>query len=163
MRWLLIIILFVGCVTPQKVDDYLKKHPEINAKQCAERFPIVQDTFVNIWVDSILIPEIVKEERWDTLYLEGGCPQLKPKVITKTITITKERTDKLVALQKLKTEDSMRLILREANWLNLIESQAALHRESEAKIKKLKGVNKWAIWLAVICAAVVLLRTLIRE
>jgi PBP1b-binding outer membrane lipoprotein LpoB len=163
MRWLLIIILFVGCVTPQKVDDYLKKNPEINAKQCAERFPIVQDTFVNIWVDSILIPEIVKEQHWDTIFMEGGCPQLKPKVITKTITITKERTDKLEALQRLKTQDSLKFAGRENDWFKLMGNQAKLNRESEAKIKRLKDTNSWAIWIAILCAAAVLIRTLIRK
>lgn len=159
MKYLLVIILFWGCVTPKKVDDFLEKNPDYIAKQCAEKYPIIQDTFVNVYFDSVFIPEI--KEHLDTIYIPENCP--KPKVVTKVVTITKKSTAELAALQKVKTADSLSYIRKEKNMLDLLSKQADETRKYEAQINKLKGRNQWALWLAILCAIVVLLRSLMRK
>ncbi len=162
MRYLLIIILFWGCVTPKKVDDYLKKHPEELAQLCTDKFPVVQDTFVNIWVDTFIVPEVHTEQLWDTLYVEGSpCP--KPKVITKVVTITKKVTADLFLLQAQKTKDSLTFLQKEQDWMAMMKNQAELNRKSDSQIQRLKGANSWAIWLSILCAIVVLLRAMMRK
>lgn len=161
MKYLLVIILFWGCVTPKKVDDFLQKNPDYIAKQCAEKFPIIQDTFVNIWVDSVLVHDTFLNVINSVEYLPENCP--KPKVVTKVVTITKKSTAELAALQKIKSADSLAYIRKEKNMLDLLSKQADETRKYEAQINKLKGRNQWALWLAILCAIVVLLRSLMRK
>ena len=161
MRYFLIFILFFGCVTPKKVEDYLKKNPEFNATQCAANFPIVADTFVNIYFDSVYVPQIIKELHTDTVSVPAGCP--KPKVVTKVVTITKWKNDALIALQAAKTKDSIKFREKEAEWLTLVQDQIARNAETEARLKKREGLNKWAVWLAIFCAAIVIIRTILKK
>jgi hypothetical protein len=47
--------LFASCMTAKKADKFLDKNPEFAAKQCAERFPILETTDTLTVYDTTLI------------------------------------------------------------------------------------------------------------
>jgi hypothetical protein len=92
MKYILMIIAsicFIGCLTPQKATDYLKKKDKLD-DVCAENFPvkdslikgdttIVTDTLIN--TDTLETFEVIRDTVHHTVTLPA-------KVITKTKVVT---------------------------------------------------------------------------
>ena len=150
MRYILILILFFGCITPKKVERYLKKNPEFNAKQSTEAFPVLHDTVISYHADSIYLPEIYREFITDTILLSDGEKIIyRPKIITKTVTITKESTakDSLFKYQRLKDSAAMAKVISERD---LLKKQIAI----------MQRPNMWFIGLILSFAAGIMVKKL---
>lgn len=131
------MLLFTSCLTTQKVDKFLDKHPDYNAKNCATKFPIVADTIINTITDTAILyshDTIVNNDTQRTVIIKP-----EGKIVTRTITIVKESTAKLADLQFSKTKDSLML----SNQITFYTTQ--LHKSSkdcdDLKIK-LKAIRK---------------------
>lgn len=117
MKYLFIIVIFLySCTTQKKAINYFNNNEEVAANYCANKYPIGTDTMVIVEHDTTILKEYIKEidslEIHDTI-----CLELKEKIkyiiknnppVVKTITIEKENTAKLKALQiKIESKDKL--------------------------------------------------------
>ena len=49
---ILILVFLVSCITDRKVEVYLNNNPNFAAEQCNKRFPIKEDTEIEVTVDT---------------------------------------------------------------------------------------------------------------
>lgn len=154
IKYLVVIFLFASCLSSKKVDKYLDKHPEYNAKNCAVKFPIVTDTVISQVNDTTVLYKydttIVDNSKVITLTPQG-------KIVTKTITIVKESTAKIAAIQFAKSNDSLRL----SNEVTFLISQVKKNNEQNESLKaKVKALQKRniSLLLLVIVLSILLFR-----
>src|SRR5688572_30583352 len=131
MRFLIILVLFSSCMTTQKAKNFLEKNGDLDSI-CMEEFKPV---------DSIVIKDSVS---FDTLYLETlssdtveindtvYITKTVPKVITKTVSHTKEVFTENTARVKY-----LESVIEKANKYTIhLEDRNILLQESESEWKK---------------------------
>lgn len=141
MKYLLIFLIFSGCMTPKKAVDVLnrpKNEPEA-AEFCANKYP-VQDTYIK--GDSVI--------RYDTLWgLVTDTLISEPQVIVYTDTV---RVPKLVTKTIVRTDTVYRENTAKVSVLNSqIANVEAINRQQAANIAEISQQrdgyksekNKW--------------------
>lgn len=143
-------------MTAKKADKFLDKHPDFAAKQCAERYPIIEKTDTVSVVDSVLINAYESELflLWKQLdnVLSAGCDT---QYITRIKEIIKTKPAKPETKYIIKTQESTAKLdtLRIAS----IRREAILIKDNtdcNAELKKLEDKiirkNKWILWLWIV-------------
>jgi hypothetical protein len=104
-----IVLSLISCQTERKATRFMAEHPNILAKICDEKFPVIPSVDTLVTVDSMLLAQYEKEFSnlyylIDSLISNDSIKtviqtQIKtvsmPVYKTKTVTITKENTRKL--------------------------------------------------------------------
>ena len=156
-----IVLALTSCQTERKATRFMSEHPNVLAKLCDEKFPVIPsvDTFVT--VDSLLLQQYEKEfgnlyYLIDSLISNDSIKTViqtqiktvsKPIYKTKTIRIKEESTAKLKlckgqieALQELITE-------RERDYeLNIQGFQNELDERDQTILKQQGKLDKWKRW-----------------
>ena len=156
-----IVLALTSCQTERKATRFMNEHPNVLAKICDEKFPVIPsvDTFVT--VDSLLLQQYEKEfgnlyYLIDSLITNDSIKtviqtQIKtvstPVYRTKTIRIKEESTAKLQlckgqieALQELITE-------RERDYeLNIQGFENELNERDQTILKQQGKLDKWRRW-----------------
>ena len=168
----LFITLLASCMTPKKADKFLDKNPEFTAKQCADRFPIMETTdtltvydtalikayemefgYLYYMLDSLLgkqIPDSTKKEIV-TIFQDKKVPVVKYKYITKV----QESSAKVQVIrdscQKMSTKMSAKL-----------DSVSQQLTATQEKCQKYKGQRDNYLWLLILFAIALFRRPLAR-
>lgn len=156
VRYILIIGLFASCMTAKKADKFLDKHPEFAAKQCAERYPIIEriDT---IEVDNKELLRAYEEEYGSMYALIDSLINAKCDTVyrDKIINVIKKIPGKPEIKYIVKTQESTARLDTLRFWY--VRQKSILIKENEdckADLQKLKdkvnNKNKWILWLWIV-------------
>lgn len=165
-KYLLVLVLFASCATPNKLKKIMDKLPEATAKECNQRFPIKETIDTVYTVDSNVLKSYEDEytrlnikidsllgEGCDTLYIDRikeVIKQLPAKTNTKVIVKTQESTAKIQVMKD--SCDKMVSGLVAAN-----ENNAVIIQNITAKNDSLRKQNTW-LWLVIVIAAIWIFR-----
>ena len=149
-----IVLAITSCQTERKATRFMNEHPNVLAKLCDEKFPVIPsvDTFVT--VDSLLLQQYEKEfgnlyYLIDSLITNDSIKTIiqtqiktvsKPIYKTKTVTITKENTARLEAC-KLQMEENER-----DYELNIKGFENELNERDATILKQQGKLDKWRKW-----------------
>lgn len=147
-----IVAMLSSCATQKKAEKFYKKHPIELAKQCAEKFPIVEQyikgdsvtVYDTLWgletrIDTVTItPDVV------TKIVEKTVPKIVTKTITVHDTVIKENTAKTAVL----SSENAKLKLDNVE-LN-VKLSAAIQRGDDFRSKYHKTIS----WL-VLCIVLI--------
>jgi hypothetical protein len=144
---LVVLILFCSCTTQKKVTRYLNENTQYVAEYCGDKFPVKTDTMVIVESDTTLLKEYITEidsiEIHDTI-----CNATKERIktiirnnppLTRTITIEKENTARITALQ-LRNQEQEKTIASLTDMLQKFRNQ---------------NKNLWVILIAIIVLTIV--------
>jgi hypothetical protein len=149
-----IIYSLTSCQTERKATRFMAEHPNVLAKICDEKFPILLSTDTVIGVDSNLIAQYEREFSnlyylIDSLISNDSVKTViktqfktvsKPVYKTKTVTITKENTARLAALREQMEEN-------ERDYqLNIQGFQNKLDERDQTILNQQVKLDKWRSW-----------------
>ena len=156
-----IVLALTSCQTERKATRFMSEHPNVLAKICDEKFPVIPSVDTIVTVDSSLLQQYEKEfgnlyYLIDSLITNDSIKTviqtqiktvLTPVYKTKTIRIKEESTAKLQlckgqieALQELITE-------RERDYeLNIQGFQNELNERDATILKQQGKLDKWKRW-----------------
>lgn len=145
MKYLLIVILFIGCNPVKKALKVAEDNPADFAKFCADAFP-VKDTV------------ITKDSIWyDTIYLEN---EVDPIVTVETIRDTVYKTIKLPGttyfVTKTVTKDSLvirRDIAKETTLQQKVDDLIIVNADCIGDRDKARQKRDWWMWIAIALGA----------
>ena len=149
-----IVLSLISCQTERKATRFMAEHPNILAKICDEKFPVIPsvDTFVTI--DSAvllqyerefsnlyyLIDSLISNDSIKTVIQTQIKTVSKPVYKTKTITVTKENTARLAALREQMEEN-------ERDYeLNIQGFQNELDERDQTILNQQVKLDKWRSW-----------------
>lgn len=135
MKYCVLLCLLFSCVTPKKAEKFLDNNKEFTAKECNERYPIISDTFVNFYYDTVILTNT------DTIIHAVNCPS---RTIYKVITITKESLAKIELIKIAKSKDS---IAYNATYQKLYKDYQITLTELNKSKQKVKARNRIIFWL----------------
>ena len=149
-----IVLALTSCQTERKATRFMSEHPNVLAKICDEKFPVIPSVDTIVTVDSSLLQQYEKEfgnlyYLIDSLISNDSIKtviqtQIKtvstPVYRTKTITVTKENTAKIALLNELITE-------RERDYeLNIQGFENELNERDATILKQQGKLDKWRKW-----------------
>lgn len=151
-----IVLALTSCQTERKATRFMSEHPNVLAKICDEKFPVIPSIDTVITVDSLLLQQYEKEfgnlyYLIDSLISNDSIKTViqtqiktitKPVYRTKTVTITKENTARLEACKLQMEENERDYELNIKGFENELNDRDATIVNLQ---KKLDSWRKWAI------------------
>lgn len=164
--------LFASCMTAKKADKFLDKNPEFAAKQCAERFPILETTdtltvydttlikayemefgYLYHIIDSLLgkqIPDSTKKQII-TIFQDKKVPVIKYKYIT--------RIQESTAKTQVVRDSCQKMSAKLSAKLDIATKDLAVATEKASKYKSEKN-RLW--WILIILLLYIFRKPIIR-
>jgi hypothetical protein len=158
-----IIYSLTSCQTERKATRFMAEHPNVLAKICDEKFPIIPsvDTFVTIdsavllqyerefsnlyyLIDSLISNDTVKATIQTQIKTVS-----KPIYKTKTVTITKENTARLAALREQMEENERDYELNIQGFENELNEADKQIQELKDKVNRTRKQRNKFMWVLV--------------
>lgn len=163
MKHILIVFvtaIFASCMTAKKADKFLDKNPEFAAKQCSERFPILETTDTVTVIDTSLIKAYEMEFGYlhyilDSLLGKQVSDSTKKQIITifqdKKVPVVKYKYITKVQ-ESSATAQVIRDSCKETSTKLSVKLDIATKELGEVKDKcqKYKSRNKQLWWILII-------------
>jgi hypothetical protein len=158
-----IIYSLTSCQTERKATRFMAEHPNVLAKICDEKFPVIPsvDTFVTI--DSILLSQYERE--FSNLYylidslisndsiktvIQTQIKTVKEPVYkTKTVTITKENTARLAACKEQMEENERDYELNIQGFKIALDESEKEKQELKDKVNRTRKQRNKFMWLLI--------------
>jgi predicted RNase H-like nuclease (RuvC/YqgF family) len=158
-----IIYSLTSCQTERKATRFMAEHPNVLAKICDEKFPVIPsvDTFVTI--DSILLSQYERE--FSNLYylidslisndsiktvIQTQIKTVKEPVYkTKTITVTKENTARLSACKEQMEENERDYELNIQGFEHELDESEKEKQELKDKVNRTRKQRNKFMWLLI--------------
>lgn len=138
-----LIIILSGCMTQNRVADYLRKHPELQRDTVVE---IKHDTHTVVSPpDTVTFTEVVRDI--DTILYYGGS---EIRYVVKTDTITKE---KKVYIRVVTPPDTIRFVTNDT----IIHTKTVVVKD---RALRPLVVIRWAMWIIIL---LILIRFIIKN
>jgi hypothetical protein len=158
-----IIYSLTSCQTERKATRFMAEHPNVLAKICDEKFPVIPsvDTFVTI--DSILLSQYEKEFSnlyylIDSLISNDSIKTViqtqiktvsKPVYKTRTITVTKENTARLAACKEQMEENERDYELNIQGFKIALDESEKEKQELKDKVNRTRRQRNKFMWVLV--------------
>jgi hypothetical protein len=158
-----IVLSLISCQTERKATRFMAEHPNVLAKICDEKFPVIPsiDTFVT--VDSLLLQQYERE--FGNLYylidslisndsiktvIQTQIKTVKEPVYkTKTITVTKENTARLAACKEQMEENERDYELNIQGFEHELDEADKQIQELKDKVNRTRKQRNKFMWLLI--------------
>jgi predicted RNase H-like nuclease (RuvC/YqgF family) len=158
-----IVLSLISCQTERKATRFMSEHPNILAKICDEKFPVIPsvDTFVTI--DSAillqyerefsnlyyLIDSLISNDSIKTVIQTQFKTVSKPIYKTKTVTITKENTARLAACKEQIEENERDYELNIKGFQTELDEADKQIQELKDKVNRTRKQRNKFMWLLI--------------
>ena len=158
-----IVLSLISCQTERKATRFMSEHPNILAKICDEKFPVILSTDTVIGVDSNLIAQYERE--FSNLYylidslisndsvrtvIKTQIKTVKEPVYkTKTITVTKENTARLAACKEQMEESERDYQLNIQGFEHELDEADKQIQELKDKVNRTRKQRNKFMWFLI--------------
>ena len=161
--YFILIYSLTSCQTERKATRFMAEHPNILAKICDEKFPIIPSVDTLVTIDSMLLAQYERE--FSNLYylidslisndsiktvIKTQIKTVKEPVYkTKTVTITKENTARLAACKLQMEENERDYELNIQGFENELDEADKQIQELTDKVNRTRKQRNKFMWLLV--------------
>jgi hypothetical protein len=158
-----IILSLISCQTERKATRFMAEHPNVLAKICDEKFPVIPSVDTLVTVDSMLLAQYERE--FSNLYylidslisndsiktvIQTQIKTIKEPVYkTKTITVTKENTARLAACKEQMEENERDYELNIKGFQTELDEADKQIQELKDKINRTRKQRNKFMWFLV--------------
>jgi predicted RNase H-like nuclease (RuvC/YqgF family) len=158
-----IIYSLTSCQTERKATRFMSEHPNVLAKMCDEKFPVIPSVDTLVTIDSMLLSQYEKE--FSSLYylidslisndtvkatIQSQIKTLpKPDYKKKTITVTKENTARLAACKEQMEENERDYELNIKGFENELNEADKQIQELKDKVNRTRKQRNKFMWVLV--------------
>ena len=158
-----IIYSLTSCQTERKATRFMAEHPNILAKICDEKFPVIPSVDTVVTIDSAvllqyerefsnlyyLIDSLISNDSVKTVIKTQFKTVSKPVYKTKTVTITKENTARLAACKEQMEENERDYELNIQGFKIALDESEKEKQELKDKVNRTRKQRNKFMWVLV--------------
>jgi hypothetical protein len=158
-----IVLSLISCQTERKATRFISEHPNILAKICDEKFPVIPSVDTLVTIDSILLSQYEREFSnlyylIDSLISNDSIKTViqtqiktvsKPVYKTRTITVTKENTARLAACKEQMEENERDYELNIQGFKIALDESEKEKQELKDKVNRTRRQRNKYMWLLI--------------
>jgi hypothetical protein len=158
-----IVLSLISCQTERKATRFMSEHPNVLAKICDEKFPVIPSVDTLVTIDSMLLAQYERE--FSNLYylidslisndsiktvIQTQIKTVKEPVYkTKTITVTKENTARLAACKEQMEENERDYELNIQGFKIALDESEKEKQELKDKVNRTRKQRNKFMWLLI--------------
>jgi hypothetical protein len=158
-----IVYSLTSCQTERKATRFMAEHPNILAKICDEKFPVIPSIDTVVAVDSLLllqyerefgnlyylIDSLISNDSIKTVIQTQIKTVSKPVYKTKTITVTKENTARLAACKEQMEENERDYELNIQGFKIALDESEKEKQDLKDKVNRTRKQRNKFMWLLI--------------